>query len=110
MDEVHCVSHWGQDFRKDYRELSILRVRYPKVPLLVLTATATIPVKYDIVQILKLENVVFFQSSFNRPNLIYKIRDKSKCKKLADDIIVLLREKFLFMSGIIYCLSRYECE
>ena len=93
---MHCVSHWGQDFRKDYRELQILRVRYPKVPLLVLTATATIPVKYDIVQILKLENVVFFQSSFNRPNLIYKIRDKSKIKKVSDDIIVLLREKFMF--------------
>ena len=110
IDEVHCVSHWGQDFRKDYRELNILRVRYPKVPLLVLTATATVPVKYDIVQILKIQNVVFFQSSFNRPNLIYKIRDKGKVKKLSEDIIVLLREKFLFMSGIIYCLSRYECE
>ena len=60
IDEVHCVSHWGQDFRKDYRELNILRVRYPKVPLLVLTATATVPVKYDIVQILKIQNVVFF--------------------------------------------------
>jgi len=60
IDEVHCVSHWGQDFRKDYRELSILRVRYPKVPLLVLTATATIPVKYDVVQILKLQNVCYF--------------------------------------------------
>lgn len=54
IDEVHCLSHWGQDFRKDYRELSILRVRYPRVPILALTATATIPVKYDIVQILKL--------------------------------------------------------
>lgn len=60
IDEVHCVSHWGQDFRKDYRELSLLRVRYPKVPILALTATATIPVKYDIVQILKLRNVVYF--------------------------------------------------
>ena len=76
----------------------------------VLTATATIPVKYDIVQILQLRNVVYFQSSFNRPNLIYKIRAKQKVKKLAEDIIVLIREKFLDQSGIIYCLSRHECE
>lgn len=61
IDEVHCVSHWGQDFRKDYRELSLLRMRYPKVPIIALTATATIPVKHDIVQILKLKNVVYFQ-------------------------------------------------
>ena len=52
IDEVHCVSHWGQDFRKDYRDLSLLRVRYPKVPMTCLTATATVPVKYDIVNIL----------------------------------------------------------
>ena len=60
IDEVHCVSHWGQDFRKDYRELSLLRIRFPRVPLLVLTATATVAVKYDVVQILKLRNVVYF--------------------------------------------------
>lgn len=96
IDEVHCVSHWGQDFRKDYRELRIMRQRYPDVPMTVMTATATIPVKYDIVQILKLRNVVFFQSSFNRANLTYKIRDKSKVKKLAEDIIVLIKEKFVF--------------
>ena len=60
IDEVHCMSHWGQDFRKDYRELSLLRIRYPTVPLLVLTATATVPVKYDVLQILKLKDVVYF--------------------------------------------------
>ena len=71
IDEVHCVSHWGQDFRKDYRELSLLKMRYPNVPIMALTATATVPVKYDIVQILKLKNVVYFQQSFNRANLNY---------------------------------------
>jgi superfamily II DNA helicase RecQ len=70
-------------------------MRFPKVPLLVLTATATVAVKYDVVQILKLRNVVYFQSSFNRHNLFYKIRDKSKVKKLSEDIIMLLRDKFL---------------
>lgn len=110
VDEVHCVSHWGQDFRKDYRELSVLRLRYPKVPITALTATATIAVKYDIVKHLGLKNVVFFQSSFNRPNLVYEIKDKSKIKNLAEDIIMLLKDKFPYQSGIIYCLSRQECE
>jgi superfamily II DNA helicase RecQ len=60
IDEVHCVSHWGQDFRKDYREISILRLRYPKVPITALTATATVAVKYDIIKHLGLKDVVFF--------------------------------------------------
>jgi len=80
IDEVHCVSHWGQDFRKDYRELSVLRMRYPYVPITALTATATIAVKFDIAKHLSLKDVVFFQSSFNRPNLVYEIKDKSKIK------------------------------
>ncbi len=80
IDEVHCVSHWGQDFRKDYRELSVLRMRYPNVPITALTATATIAVKFDIAKHLSLKDVVFFQSSFNRPNLVYEIKDKSKIK------------------------------
>lgn len=58
-------------------------MRYPKVPIIALTATATIPVKHDIVQILKLKNVVYFQQSFNRANLNYEIRDKTKIKSLA---------------------------
>lgn len=110
IDEVHCVSHWGQDFRKDYRELSLLRMRYPKVPIMALTATATVPVKHDIVNILKLKNVVYFQQSFNRANLNYQIRDKAKVKSQCEDIMMLVREKFLYQSGIIYCLSRKECE
>ena len=91
IDEVHCVSHWGQDFRKDYRELSLLRMRYPKVPIIALTATATVPVKHDIVQILKLKNVVYFQQSFNRANLNYQIRDKQKVKSQVEDIIGIIR-------------------
>lgn len=81
-------------------------MRYPNVPITALTATATVSVKYDIVKHLALKDVVFFQSSFNRPNLFYEIRDKSKVKNLTDDIIMLLRQKFMYQSGIIYCLSR----
>lgn len=106
IDEVHCVSHWGQDFRKDYRELSVLRLRYPNVPITALTATATVSVKYDIVKHLNLKDVVFFQSSFNRPNLYYEIRDKARVKNLSEDILMLLKQNFTQQSGIIYCLSR----
>ena len=66
-------------------------MRYPNVPITSLTATATIAVKFDIVKHLGLKNVVFFQSSFNRPNLIYEIKDKAKTKNLADDILMLLK-------------------
>lgn len=77
IDEVHCVSHWGQDFRKDYLNLDFLKDKYPDVPLLCLTATATIKVKDDITKRLKIDkDYAFFQSSFNRPNLVYEIRDK----------------------------------
>jgi len=77
IDEVHCVSHWGQDFRKDYLHLDILKKRYPTVPILGLTATATQKVKDDMAKRLCILNkVIYFQSSFNRPNLVYEIRDK----------------------------------
>ena len=77
IDEVHCVSHWGQDFRKDYLSLGMLKKRYPKVPLLGLTATATVKVKDDMAERLGIANdVLYFQSSYNRPNLHYEIRAK----------------------------------
>jgi bloom syndrome protein len=88
IDEVHCVSHWGQDFRKDYLALDFLKERYPEIPLLCLTATATIKVKEDIVKRLKIEkDHAFFQSSFNRSNLMYEIRDKKSFKNINDDLV-----------------------
>jgi bloom syndrome protein len=111
IDEVHCVSSWGQDFRKDYLNLDMLKPRFPKVPLLCLSATATIKVKDDIVERLKIKNdVVHFQSSFNRPNLVYEIRDKKTFKNINDDLVQLLRTRFKGKSGIIYCISRKDCE
>ena len=87
IDEVHCVSSWGQDFRGDYLELRMLKQNFQNVPILGLTATATIKVKDDIVQRLGIaQNVQYFQSSFNRTNLMYEIRDKSKIKNLETDI------------------------
>jgi bloom syndrome protein len=111
IDEVHCVSHWGQDFRKDYLCLDMLKKKYPRVPLLCLTATATIKVKEDIVKRLGIANqVVYFQSSFNRPNLVYEIRDKKALKNVEADLADSIRQRFRGKSGIIYCISRKDCE
>lgn len=81
------------------------------MPLLCLTATATLKVKEDIVKRLGIqENVVYFQSSFNRPNLVYEIRDKKQLKSVNDDLVQMLRTRFRNKSGIVYCISRKECE
>ena len=109
IDEVHCVSHWGQDFREDYLKLSVLRERYPGVPILGLTATATQQVKADISRLLCLKNALYFQSSFNRPNLFYEIVKKNK-NKLTDHIAEMIKENYINKSGIIYCLTKKECE
>ena len=111
IDEVHCVSHWGQDFRKDYLHLDMLKNRYPTVPLLCLTATATLKVKDDIVERLRIKNnVICFQSSFNRTNLLYEIRDKKQFKNVNEDVVNMLKSRFKGKCGIIYCVSRKECE
>ena len=111
IDEVHCVSHWGQEFRKDYLELSILKKTFPNVPILGLTATATVKVKNDIAARLGItKQVLYFQSSFNRPNLSYEIRDKKNIKNIEKDLVAMLNTRFKGESGIIYCLSRKDCE
>lgn len=109
IDEVHCVSHWGQDFRKDYLELSRLKKDFPNVPILGLTATATIQVVEDIKKTLQIPNACCFKSSFNRKNLLYEIRDK-KGMNQEEDLRQLLLTKFKNKTGIIYCLSRKDCE
>lgn len=111
IDEVHCVSHWGQDFRKDYLQLDILKRRYPTVPLLGLTATATVKVKDDMAKRLGIQKqVYYFQSSFNRANLSYEIRNCKQIKSADQDVVQLLKTRFKAKSGIIYCLSRKDCE
>lgn len=78
IDEVHCVSSWGKDFRIEYENLSTLKKRFPETPILALTATVTEVVKQDIISKLGIEGCFFFQSSFNRPNLYYEVRNKDK--------------------------------
>ena len=104
IDEVHCVSSWGQDFRPDYLSLSILKESFPDIPILGLTATATHEVKMDIIRLLKLKNALCFQSSFNRPNLFYQIKTLKKSKWEED--IAKIWSSNLGNSGIIYCIRK----
>ncbi|XP_045500967.1 Bloom syndrome protein homolog [Colias croceus] len=109
IDEAHCVSQWGHDFRPDYKRLFILRERFPQTGVMALTATATPRVRMDILHQLKVTNCKWFLSSFNRPNLAYRILEK-KPKSINQEIAKIIREKFFRDSGIVYCLSRKECE
>jgi ATP-dependent DNA helicase RecQ len=103
IDEAHCVSEWGHDFRPEYRQLRLLRDRYPAVPMMALTATATERVRYDIVAQLELRDPYIHVASFNRPNLYYEVRQKQK--QSYNDLLRLIQQS-KGESGIVYCLSR----
>ncbi|OON21049.1 ATP-dependent DNA helicase, RecQ family, partial [Opisthorchis viverrini] len=109
IDEAHCVSQWGHDFRPDYRNLSILRTNFPKVPMMAMTATATPRVREDILHQLKMKNTKWFIQSFNRTNLKFEVRPK-KVKSCTKEIIEVIHSEFPRRSGIVYCLSRRECD
>ena len=108
IDEAHCISEWGHDFRPDYRKIrEIVELIDTELKIVALTATATPKVQYDIVKNLKIHNSKVFKSSFNRPNLFYEVRGKNESTDL--DLIKFIKSK-PNQSGIIYCLSRKKVE
>ncbi len=107
IDEAHCISEWGHDFRPEYRNLRNIIEQIADVPIIGLTATATPKVELDILKNLRMPNANRFKASFNRPNLFYDVRPKTK--DVNKDIIRFVR-KYEKKSGIIYCLSRKKVE
>jgi ATP-dependent DNA helicase RecQ len=107
IDEAHCISEWGHDFRPEYRNLKTIIEKIDNVPIIGLTATATEKVQEDILKTLGMSSAKTFKASFNRPNLFYDVRLKTK--NVNSDIIRFIREH-KGKSGIIYCLSRKKVE
>ena len=107
IDEAHCVSQWGHDFRPDYLELQVLHERWPDVPRIALTATATQATREEIAIRLKLAGSKLFVSSFDRPNIQYRIVPKNEPKK---QLLHFLRTEHPGDAGIVYCLSRDSTE
>ena len=107
VDEAHCISEWGHDFRPEYRRIRPIINELGARPVIALTATATPKVQHDIQKNLGMQNAKVFKSSFNRPNLYYEVRPKTK--NIDKDIIKYIKSQE-GKSGIIYCLSRTKVE
>ncbi len=107
IDEAHCVSHWGHDFRPEYRRLEVLHERFPEVPRIALTATADGPTRNDIIEHLRLSAGRVFVAGFDRPNIRYRVLAKNKPK---DQLLAFLEGEHGGDSGIVYCMTRDKVE
>src|SRR6185437_6521416 len=107
IDEAHCVSQWGHDFREDYLRLSVLHERYPGVPRLALTATADTLTRADIVERLELGKARIFVSSFDRPNIRYAVVEKNDARR---QLLAFLRDEHAGDAGIVYCQTRKKVD
>ena len=107
IDEAHCVSEWGHDFRPEYRKLTVLHQQFPSVPRIALTATADSPTRAEIIERLRLENAQQFVSSFDRPNIKYRVLPKANARQQLE---AFLEAEHANDAGIIYCLSRKKVE